>query len=219
MSILNKKAMCHIFISTSQTKETSHAYEVTKYSIESLASISVNFIPILNEEYIHVTIPTICKNLGLKGVAIFVKEGYLCKEDILKLIEELNKDKRCIWVIKRGVRFDDWHDFVVYNLNLDVLYKKLPSNAFTYKDIYKRRFGFINTGHVLADRNIGEIDEMWAMKPYTTETPIKYTNIKGIDFSDTQPWVNKNTKFARDWFKEFKLYILNVLLPEVNSSI
>lgn len=210
--IFNSKARIHVFIGIDESRENSCAYDICRYSIESNTSSELSFIPIRKDK--RLALANICANYKLYGYAIYIDESFLIRGDIQEMIDKLQKGRFLVWCVKDSNDPRDWSDLIVFDLSHPLVYKKLRD-----KSSYATWYNFIGISKNYVKEEIGSISSVWKFTPSIRSTLINdITKVKGIFFQQEKPWINPKTKFGIEWWKEYKLFILNVINPIVKSA-
>lgn len=210
---MRKGARFHVFIGTDFTWESKQAYEVTKFSIESQTELTINFFPILIKN--RLSIPRFCKKNNLKGIALYIEAGMLFKADINELFELISVNN-AFWCVKHPNRML-WHTFMTFNLDFKCVYKLIPESSWKWKDYYKDTFGFISRKQAEVDFELGEIPREWNIFVDDEHSVEELNSAKCLNFTRTQPWLHKKSFMSKTWYNEYKLFIINSLLPEIKN--
>lgn len=212
--VINHKAKYHVFIGTDFSRASQPQFDVCKYSLESLSSVDLSIIPIRSVN--KLLVPTICKDLYLTGKALYVEDSCLFKGDVKDLFD-LTDERALLWCVKepRNDR-SQWQRCMVFSLDLPALYTTLTPKAAQWAPYYADNFHFISKSAQVLETEVQPLPRAWHVKPSINDK-IDYASIKLIDFIEEKPWVNHGTKYAKDWFKEYKLYLSNVVIKELQD--
>lgn len=211
--VIDPKAKYHVFIGTDRSRVSKEAFQVCKYSLFSLASEDISIISI---PYVHfLQIPSLCKEYKLKGKALFIGESFLFKDDVIKLFKETEKEDALVWATKFKDRVM-WNSMLIFNLNSTKLLQLLPKQKVeTWSAWHQYNFKWLASRDLVIDFEVRPLPLDWNYIPNVSEKEAPNLTVKAINFDGKGPWNTPNCKFESDWFKEYKLFLENEILPNL----
>jgi hypothetical protein len=213
--ILNrKKHKYHVFIGTDGSFKSKEAFQVCKYSLHSLASEPISILSISHKN--RFLIPNYCRQKKMQGKALYIRDSFLFKDDVINLFNASNEDA-LIWTTK----YEDkmlWHEMLMFNLDNAVIYTRIPRKELQDKWTahYRDNFNFIDRRDLIVDFEIKPLPLNWNYIPGLTKG-IEYKDIKAINYHNEKPWLTNPCMFEKDWFSEYKMFLSNQVLAGIKE--